>query len=80
MEIDHNKLVSTAADPEPEVEIQLTSDEEARLRILALFNEHPGSSLYYDDIAEQLRLPLRQTVEICDHLESEGLIGEPANQ
>ncbi len=59
-----------------EVEVDDISDPEARNRVLGLFKDST-SSLFYDDIAERLKLPLRQTVEICNQLESEGLIGEP---
>lgn len=58
-----------------EVEIEDVSNDQARARIVELFN-NPGVSLFYDEIAEKLKLPLRQTVDICNQLESEGLIGE----
>jgi Mn-dependent DtxR family transcriptional regulator len=61
------------------IEIDDVTDAEARERIVALFRESSGS-LFYDDIAERLRLPLRQTVEICNRLEMDGLIGEPATK
>ena len=59
-----------------EIEIDEVDDAEARQRILALFEGLSGS-LFYDEIAERLRLSLRQTVEVCNQLEAEGLIGEP---
>jgi hypothetical protein len=54
-------------------------DNEARKRIQQLFDDHPGS-LFYDEIAEKLCLPLRQVVEVCNQLETEGLIGEPTER
>jgi predicted Rossmann fold nucleotide-binding protein DprA/Smf involved in DNA uptake len=62
-----------------EIEVQEVDDSEAKRRILELFTDSSGS-LFYDDIAERLRLPLRQTVEICNQLELEGLIAEPATK
>ncbi|MGC9998879.1 MAG: hypothetical protein ABSE21_02155 [Bryobacteraceae bacterium] len=61
-----------------ELEIEDLDDSQARARILELFKES-GVSLFYDQIAEQLKLPLRQTVEICNQLELEGLIGDPSS-
>jgi DNA-binding IscR family transcriptional regulator len=58
-----------------EIEIEDVDDDEARARIQALF-KNSDNSLFYDEIAERLKLPLRQTVEICNQLETEGLIGE----
>ena len=57
----------------------IVDDTVAREQILKLFKEHSGS-LFYDEIAEKLNLPLRQTVEICNQLEQEGLIGEPTTK
>jgi hypothetical protein len=59
-----------------EIEVEKVDNVQARSRILELFKD-PGVSLFYDEIAERLKLPLRQTVDICNQLESEGLIGEP---
>jgi hypothetical protein len=61
------------------IEIEEVDDTVAHERILKLFSEHSGS-LFYDQIAERLKLPLRQTVEICNQLEQEGLIGEPTTK
>jgi hypothetical protein len=62
-----------------EIQIEEVDDTVAREQILKLFKEHSGS-LFYDEIAEKLNLPLRQTVEICNQLEQEGLIGEPTTK
>jgi hypothetical protein len=62
-----------------ELVIDEVSDAEACNRILALFKDS-SESLFYDDIAERLRLPLRQAVEICNQLEMDGLIGEPTTR
>ena len=54
-----------------------TADKEARKEIQELFVLSRGS-LFYDEIAERLNLPLQQVVKICNILEREGLIGEEA--
>jgi hypothetical protein len=72
-------LLAVRGNTAESIEIDDVTDAEARERILALFKESSGS-LFYDNIAERLRLPLRQTVEICNRLEMDGLIGEPATK
>jgi hypothetical protein len=62
-----------------EIEMEDVGDTEASARILELF-KNSSDSLFYDDIAERLRLPLRQVVEVCNRLETEGLIGEQASE
>ena len=71
------RILSAVQGDAAEIEVDNIGDDEARVRILELFSGSHGS-LFYDDIAERLRLPLRQTVEICNQLEAEGLIGDPA--
>ena len=48
------------------------SREEAKAEITKLFSE--GKTLYYSDIAEQLRIDLKMVVEICNELQSRGEI------
>lgn len=50
------------------------SKEEAKQEIRGLFAG--GRTLYYSDIAEELRLDLKFVVELCHELESAGEIGE----
>lgn len=52
--------------------LQEISKEEAEKEILGLFSQ--GLTLYYSDIAEQLRLDLQLVVEICNELQSKGEI------
>ncbi|MGA9061554.1 MAG: hypothetical protein WB341_07800 [Terracidiphilus sp.] len=73
------QILSHVAGSGLEIEIEELDDSAARERILKFFNEHAGS-LFYDQIAESLKLPLRQTVEICNQLEQEELIGEPSTK
>ena len=73
------ELASAVRGAVAEIEIEEVDNHEARRRIQSLFDTSK-ESLYYDDIAERLSLPLRQTVEICNQLEAEGLIGEPASK
>jgi len=63
-----------------EVEVDEVGDDIARERILKLFKENKPGPLFYDEIADQASLPLRQVVEVCNDLESEGLIGEQASE
>lgn len=51
------------------------SEDDAKAEILALFKS--AKPLYYDWIADALNLPLRQVVDVCNALETDGLIGEP---
>jgi hypothetical protein len=69
-------LAAHSGSSDTEIQLEEVGDDEARRRILTLF-ENSSASLFYDDISERLRLPLRQTVEVCNQLETEGLIGEP---
>ena len=73
------QILMRVSSSESEIEIEEVDNTVAKERILKLFNEHPGS-LFYDEIAERLNLPLRQTVEICNQLEQDGLIGEPTTK
>jgi len=71
------KIFTIASNPpRGEIDIEEVESATAREKILSLFNES-GGPLFYDEISERLQLPLRQTVEICNQLEAEGLIGEP---
>lgn len=54
------------------VVLREVSKEEAEKEILELFSQ--GQTLYYSDIAEQLGLDLKLTVEICNELQSKGEI------
>jgi len=47
--------------------------KEAMKEIQELFKE--GETLYYSDIAERLKLDLELVVDICNELESNGIIG-----
>jgi hypothetical protein len=48
----------------------------ARQEIIAAFKEAGDSAIFYDDLSDTLRLPIRQVIEICEALMSEGIIGE----
>ena len=48
------------------------SKEQAETEVLRLFST--GRTLYYSDIAEELRLDLALVVEICNELESRGKV------
>lgn len=72
--------ISHSPDAGADIEIEEISNEAARDRIVALFGESGASPLFYDDISDRLGIPLRQAVEVCNQLESEGLIGEPAGK
>lgn len=48
------------------------SKEEAEKEVLELFSQ--GQTLYYSDIAEQLRIDLKMVVEICNELQNRGEI------
>jgi hypothetical protein len=69
------EILETVRGNTSEIDVEDVADTVARSRILELF-KGSKDSLFYDEIAERLRLPLRQTVEICNQLEAEGLIGE----
>ena len=61
-----------------EIVVDDVDDAQARARILKVF-EHAGvQPLFHDIIADQTNLPLPHVVKICDQLEAEGIIGEPA--
>ena len=51
------------------------SDDTARAEILAAFQRAGDRPLYYDDISEQLRIPIDQVARLCDVLISEGVLG-----
>ena len=48
--------------------------EQAKEEIMKLLDE--SDKLYYSDIAEMLRLDLKEVVEIIEELEAEGKVGE----
>ena len=55
------------------VEIRTIPDQQAKEEIVKLFSE-TSDILYYGDIAEKLRLDLRQVVKIAKELEDEGYL------
>lgn len=64
--------LETIIPKEKVVILREVSKEEAEKEILELFSQ--GQTLYYSDIAEQLRLDLKSVVEICNALQSKGEI------
>jgi len=52
------------------------SDRQAIKEIKAYFEEHHGESLYPDDVAEALGLPIMQCVRLCRKLAEEGELAE----
>ena len=56
--------------------LQEISKEEAKEQIRNLFST--GRTLYYSDIAEELRLDLEMVVEICNELQESGEINTDA--
>jgi len=51
--------------------------EEAKEEIRQLFSK--GQTLYYSDIVKELGLDLELVVDVCNELESEGVVGVDAN-
>ena len=45
---------------------------EAKKKIMELFSS--GRTLYYSDIAQELGLELKLVVDICEELQSQGMI------
>ena len=45
-------------------------------QVLKLFKAMICTPLFYDTIAAELNIPLREAVETCNGLEEKGLIGE----
>lgn len=76
-EVEHIKQrLSELEDRIPEEKIivlRQISREEAKQEIRQLFSS--GRTLYYSDIAEELRLDLKLVVEICLELQASGEIG-----
>lgn len=76
-EVEHIKRrLSELEDRIPEEKIivlRQISREEAKQEIRQLFSS--GRTLYYSDIAEELRLDLKLVVEICLELQASGEIG-----
>jgi hypothetical protein len=62
--------IETAYPSEKVIVLRELSKEQAQTEILGLFST--GRTLYYSDIAEELRLDLELVVEICNELESRG--------
>ena len=63
--------VRSIEDTSPKEEVIVLREilkEEAEREILALFSR--GQTLYYSDIAKQLRLDLKLVVEICNELQN----------
>ncbi len=52
---------------------------QAKKEIVGLF-KRSKESLFYSDVAEQLRLDLKLVVELCNELEKEGRIGVLTNE
>lgn len=50
------------------------SREQAKEEIMGLLDK--SDKLYYSDIAEKLKLDLKEVVEIIEELEVEGVVGE----
>lgn len=61
------------------IDLEVVTHEVARERILSLF-ARTGGPWVYDRLADHLKLPLRQVVEVCNALEEEGLIGEASSE
>jgi len=53
------------------------TEEEAKEEIRQLFSK--GQTQYYSDIVKELGLDLELVVEVCNELESEGVLGVDAN-
>ncbi|MBI2850269.1 MAG: hypothetical protein HYX80_04400 [Chloroflexi bacterium] len=64
--------LETTLPKEKLVILREVSKEEAKKDILQLFSK--GNTMYYSDIAEQLRLDLKTVVEICNELQNRGEI------
>jgi hypothetical protein len=64
--------IETTIPKEKVVVLRALSKKEAEKEILTLFTA--GQTLYYSDIAEQLRLDLKLVVEICNELQRRGEI------
>jgi len=52
------------------------ADHAARAEILTAFQQVGEHPLYYDDIAEKLRLPIDQVARLCEAMIDEGVLGE----
>ncbi len=58
------------------VEVRETTVEEAKREILEYCNKHKGEILYPDDVADELGLDLKTTVEATEGLMKEGKLEE----
>ena len=58
------------------VEVRETKVENANEDILGYCDEHKGQILYPDDVADELGLDLKTTVEATEELMKSGEIGE----
>lgn len=56
------------------VEVRETTVEEAKREILEYCNKHKGAILYPDDVADELGLDLKTTVEATEELMKSGEI------
>ena len=65
------RLLALTTDEEV-IELRDVSKEEAKQKILAMFQS--GETLFYSDLATRLRLDLPLVVEVCQELEQEGEI------
>jgi len=69
--------IEAAIPKERVIVLQEISKEEAKEQIRNLFST--GRTLYYSDIAEELRLDLEMVVEICNELQESGEISIDAS-
>jgi DNA-binding IclR family transcriptional regulator len=51
-------------------------DTEVRAELLSAFHAAGDKPLYYDDLSEELRLPIEQVARLCETLIAEGVLGE----
>ncbi|MGB2841989.1 MAG: hypothetical protein WBC40_05885 [Halobacteriota archaeon] len=58
------------------VEVRETTADEAKLEILEYCDKHKGETFYPDDVADELGLDLKTTVEATEELMKEGKLEE----
>ena len=58
------------------VEVRETTVEEAKREILEYCDKHKGEIFYPDDVADELGLDLKKTVEATEELRKEGKVEE----
>jgi len=73
-ELIERRNIEQGEDTEEVTMLRSISREQAKEEIMELLDK--SDKLYYSDIAEKLKLDLKEVVEIIEELEAEGEVGE----